>query len=454
MTAESVNELIIFARLPAVGKNKTRLIPAFGEVGATAIYRHLVAHTLAQVARVHAEESVAVSIYYTGGTANEMRTELGRLLGKALGGALNFYPQVDGDLGIKMAAALDEAFKRGRKRVAIIGTDAPDLQARHLQAAFRKLETCDVVLGPADDGGYYLIGMSQLHSALFSEIHWSTEQVFPQTLNRISASRLRYQTLQCLSDVDYPEDVLCLKGSSDCKKVGDELWGAVPSRLSVIIPTLNEAKNLLRTLSSVGRPEERLEIVVADGGSNDETCQIARDWGCRIIEVKKRGRAAQQNAAAAIATGEYLLFLHADTRLPADYFEACMAIRSQGAVAGAFRLQIDDPARKYRWLERLVEWRSRWLKLPYGDQALLVESALFYRLRGFQKLDIMEDYEFVRRVQRHGPLKLMSSSVVTSARRWQKKGVLRTTCINQLCVLAYHLGIPNRKIANWYRSSR
>ena len=131
-----------------------------------------------------------------------------------------------------------------------------------------------------------------------------------------------------------------------------------------------------------------------------------------------------------------------------------MTIRSQGAVAGAFRLQIDDPARKYRWLERLVEWRSRWLKLPYGDQALLVESALFYRLRGFQKLDIMEDYEFVRRVQRHGPLKLMSSSVVTSARRWQKKGVLRTTCINQLCVLAYHLGMPNRKIASWYRSHR
>lgn len=454
MTAEPVNELIIFARLPAVGKNKTRLIPAFGEAGATAIYSYLVAHTLAQVAKVRAEGSVAVSIYYTGGTEDEMCAALGAVLGAELGDALNFYPQVDGDLGIKMAAALDEAFKRGRKRVVVIGTDAPDIQARHLQEAFQELETSDVVLGPADDGGYYLIGMNQLHRNLFAEISWSTEHVFSQTLNRISASRVRYQSLQCLSDVDYPEDVLCMKGRSDFYELSEECWRSVAGRLSVIIPTLNEAMNLLRTLSSVGRPEERLEIVVADGGSNDETCQIARDWGCRVIEVKQRGRAAQQNAAAAIATGEYLLFLHADTRLPADYFEACMAIRSQGAIAGAFRLQIDDPARKYRWLERLVDWRSRWLKLPYGDQALLVESALFYRLRGFQKLDIMEDYEFVRRVQRHGPLKLMSSSVVTSARRWHKKGVLRTTCINQLCVLAYHLGIPNRKIASWYRSRR
>lgn len=454
MTAEPVNELIIFARLPAEGKNKTRLIPAFGEAGATAIYRYLVAHTLAQVAKVRAEGSVAVSIYYTGGTEDEMCAALGDVPGAALGDALNFYPQVDGDLGIKMAAALDDAFKRGRKRAVVIGTDAPDIQARHLQEAMQKLETSNVVLGPAEDGGYYLIGMNQLHRNLFSGIPWSTEQVFSQTLNRIRASRLRYQTLQCLSDVDYPEDVLCVKGRSDFKELSEECWRSLDGRLSVIIPTLNEAKNLLRTLSSVGRPEERLEIVVADGGSDDETCQIARDWGCRVIEVKQRGRAAQQNAAAAIATGEYLLFLHADTRLPADYHEACMAIRSQGAVAGAFRLQIDDPARKYRWLERLVEWRSRWLKLPYGDQALLVEAALFYRLRGFEKLDIMEDYEFVRRVQRHGPLKLISSSVVTSARRWQKKGVLRTTCINQLCVLAYHLGIPNRKIASWYRSQR
>ncbi len=144
----------------------------------------------------------------------------------ALGDSWNYCPQVEGDLGQKMSAAIEEAFKRGRKRVVVIGTDAPELQAKHLKEAFANLETADVVLGPAEDGGYYLIGMNQLHRALFSEISWSTEQVFTQTLQRIRDLRLRYRLLQRLSDIDYPEDVLCLRVVSIFKH-GARIFGSL-----------------------------------------------------------------------------------------------------------------------------------------------------------------------------------------------------------------------------------
>lgn len=446
MTEQHTNILIVFARLPADGKNKTRLIPALGASGATEVYRQLVTYTLEQVEKLRASCGCQVTIYFTGGSSQQMQT--------CLGHSWNYLPQSDGDLGNKMVSAIEESLQRGGKKVVVIGTDAPLLQATHLRKAFDALETSDVVIGPADDGGYYLIGMKYPHRFLFSEVEWSTDKVFEQTLRKLKENQLRFHQLEPLADVDYPEDLLVLRKLQEVNAFRSERFRPAADTLSVIIPALNEEKNLRATLASIGRPHRQLEILLADGGSTDETCEIAREWGCRVIEVKQRGRAAQQNAAAAIATGDSLMFLHADTRLPIDYLDAWKAICAQGAVAGAYRLSIDDPAHKYRWLESLVDLRSKWLKLPYGDQALMVKAELFYQLGGFKKLDIMEDYEFVRRVQRHGRLLQMPCAVTTSARRWQKKGIMRTTLVNQLCLLAYHLGVPNRTIAKWYRSKR
>jgi rSAM/selenodomain-associated transferase 2 len=161
------------------------------------------------------------------------------------------------------------------------------------------------------------------------------------------------------------------------------------------------------------------------------------------------------NAGAQSATGEILLFLHGDTRLPTGFEHWIQETLSQpGVVAGAFALKIDGSG----WKLRLVEWgvsqRSRWLHLPYGDQALFLTANLFWEMGGFQPLLIMEDFELVQRLNRRGRVAIVPVPVLTSSRRWQQLGVWRTTLLNQLIILGYFLGVPCDRLAHWYRQQK
>ncbi|KGF72107.1 glycosyltransferase [Neosynechococcus sphagnicola sy1] len=229
---------------------------------------------------------------------------------------------------------------------------------------------------------------------------------------------------------------------------------APPSpHLTVIIPVLNEAPTLPKTLVGL-QGIESLEVIVVDGGSQDHTVAIAQALGARVITAAV-GRAKQMNAGAAIATGEILIFLHGDTQLPTGFatmIPAALAV--SGAIAGAFALQIDAPQPAFRWIEAGVNWRSRWLQRPYGDQALFLNASVFRACGGFPDLPIMEDFEFVRQLARRGEIVIVPTPVVTSARRWQRLGIWQTTLINQGIVVAYLLGVPCHSLAHWYRRSR
>ena len=194
----------------------------------------------------------------------------------------------------------------------------------------------------------------------------------------------------------------------------------------MIVPTLNEAASLGRTLERVRRADG-IEIIVADGGSRDATREIAAQAGATVL-VTAGGRAAQQNAGAAVAGGRHLLFLHADTLLPDGYAELIRrALDRPATVAGAFRFRTDGAGAAMR----LVEWganiRSALFQWPYGDQGLFMEKRVFDELGGFSPLPIMEDYELVGRLRRRGPVVTLSEAAITSARRWQRLGALRTT---------------------------
>ncbi len=212
-------------------------------------------------------------------------------------------------------------------------------------------------------------------------------------------------------------------------------------RLSIIIPTLNEQHYLAATLERLD--ETRDEIIVVDGGSADRTRDVARAAGARVITAP-RGRARQMNAGAAAASGEILLFLHADTHPPTNYAACICDAIDGGAVGGAFTLAIDAPNPLYRSIETAVRIRSRYLGLPYGDQALFVSRSAFAKMRGFREIEIMEDFDFVRRIRRHGKFSLLDARVTTSARRWQRVGPIRVTIQNQVTVLGYLLGIRMR----------
>lgn len=222
---------------------------------------------------------------------------------------------------------------------------------------------------------------------------------------------------------------------------------SVPS-ISVIVPALNEEAAIARAVDSA-RAAAGVEVIVADGGSRDRTVAVARERGAEVV-VSRPGRAAQMNAGAERARGQVFLFLHADTTLPVGYDRAAAReLGRPGTVAGAFRLAIDGRGRALRLIEGLVHWRSTALHTPYGDQALFLPAEVFRRVGGYPDLRIMEDLELTRRLRKLGRIGIVPEAVRTSARRWEERGVWRTTLVNQLCLAAYVAGVAPDRIADW-----
>lgn len=190
--------LMIMARYPTPGAAKTRLIPALGVLGAAQVYRQLAERMVAQ-ARPLQTEGVAVAVWYTGAEAEEMA--------QWLGDDLTYCPQPGGDLGDRLTAAFQWAFDQGHRRVLIVGTDCPDVTTDLLRQGFAQLGTVPLVLGPACDGGYYLLGLTQPQPTLFQGITWSTSVVLTQTVAAAAALGLVPLYLPTLTDIDRPEDL-------------------------------------------------------------------------------------------------------------------------------------------------------------------------------------------------------------------------------------------------------
>ncbi|CAG9467756.1 unnamed protein product [Pedinophyceae sp. YPF-701] len=263
------------------------------------------------------------------------------------------------------------------------------------------------------------------------------------------------------------------------------LWSQKPpSRLSVIIPTLNEEKDIEATIRSTERTADatpgRVEVIVADGGSVDQTVDIARRCGAKVV-AGARGRGPQMNAGARQATGEVLLFLHADTRLPPDYDKAVLASldgrapdgaagparghpsdatdahadqasRARARPWGYFPLTIEGESFGLRIVEAGVRARNALFALPYGDQAIYVNRDVFWSVGGFREVPLLEDVSLVRDLKKSGfhPVRA-SLPVSTSGRRWEGLGVLQTTLMNQAILLAWKLGVDEERLATWYR---
>lgn len=436
------DRVIVMTRFPEPGKTKTRLIPALGAELATALHCVLVRQTLQSVVRLTQHGRCSPEVRFAGGSSDRMQ--------ELFGSEANYVPQVGSDLGERISSAFAIAFAEGAQRVVVIGTDCPDLEPAILQQAFELLLQADVVIGPAHDGGYYLLGMRRQHAQLFREIDWGTELVMKQTLEKSSRLRLRVELLASLSDVDYPEDLIA------CRRRPDVFRGILPESkaglLSIIIPVFNEERTIAETLSPLLNLDD-VEVLVVDGGSTDQTRQICEAQGVRVVPCQA-GRGRQMNAGAALAKGELLLFLHADTRLPPEFLPMVWQNLKPVHAGGAFQLRIDASDWKLRIVEIMANLRSRWLQLPYGDQAIFVRADTFYYMGGFRNWPLMEDFEFCRRLRKFGRIVQLPASVLTSARRWQRLGIIRTTLINQLCVLAYSLGVPTDRIARWYQRSR
>jgi len=221
--------------------------------------------------------------------------------------------------------------------------------------------------------------------------------------------------------------------------------------LSVIIPVLNEAETIAQTLQHLQAPA--VEIILVDGGSSDQTVAIAKERGAKVILSPEPGRAIQMNTGAQYATADTLLFLHADTQLPQNYLQLVEeTLVKPKTVAGAFLLKINGQNPLLRLIEKGVNARSRFLQMPYGDQGIFLKKETFEKVGGFPILPIMEDFQLIRTLKKQGKIRLATASVLTSARRWQRLGVIQTTLINQIIIIGYFLGIPPSQLKQWYSS--
>jgi rSAM/selenodomain-associated transferase 2 len=224
------------------------------------------------------------------------------------------------------------------------------------------------------------------------------------------------------------------------------------TRLSVVVPALNEADGIAGTLRSLRALRARgHEVLVVDGGSMDGTPAVAAPLAERVLTAP-RGRARQQNAGAAAASGDVLLFLHADTRLPPDADRRVLeGLRRSGRGWGRFDVRLSGRHPLLRLTGWLIALRSRLTGIATGDQAIFVRREWFQRAGGFPDIPLMEDVALTRSLRRMGPPLCLRARVVTSSRRWEARGIVRTILLMWRLRIAYALGADPHRLAERYR---
>ena len=427
------HQILLFTRYPEPGKTKTRLIPALGEIRAAALQKRMTERIVGVAGQFCRKTGAGLTLFGEGGSVNGFK--------KWLGSDIHVRAQVSGDIGRKMAAALGMVFKSGTHRAVLVGSDIPRLSVRHFQEAFSALSANDIVLGPAADGGYWLVGAKRPHD-IFSGIDWGTDQVFEQTIGNIRRMGLKFHCLEKLWDIDTINDVRRFIPEEACLK----------PYVSVIIPALNEEKNIRYAVA--GAMDENAEVIVVDGGSTDKTKAVAEDLGV-IVLSSQQGRAVQQNTGATAARGDVLLFLHADTRLPAEYVRHVFgALLDSKTVLWAFCFKTDMDKPLMRFFEKVTNFRSIHLNLPYGDQGFFLQRQQFFKAGGFPEVAIAEDLLLVRKLAKAGSIGVLPAQAVTSGRRWRQIGMFRTFAVNQIILFGCLLGIPPEKLASLYLNDK
>ena len=196
------------------------------------------------------------------------------------------------------------------------------------------------------------------------------------------------------------------------------------SKISIIIPTINEANNLPLLLSDLSTIHKDGEIIIVDSGSQDKTIDIANIYGAKVYISKEKNRGLQLNIGAMNSKGDWLIFLHADTRLTHDWFEKLNSVlKVKKNYIYYFKFKINHKKIIYRLLEILVNFRSQYFKQPYGDQGLIIQRTTYFKNNGFRKIPLMEDVDFLSRLNNKKILKQLNLPIFISSRKWEKTNI-------------------------------
>jgi len=223
--------------------------------------------------------------------------------------------------------------------------------------------------------------------------------------------------------------------------------------ISIIIPVYNEEQTIKRLLEALSGEKDKPEIIIVDGGSTDKTLAIAQAYPVKIIHSGK-GRSRQMNRGAQAASGDILLFLHADCLPEQGTPAAIKEFLNEGHIGGCLHHKIDSSGLIYRLIEVSGNLRAKWSKIFYGDQAIFVRREDFFKIGGFDEVDLFEDVLFSKKLKRSGKVGQLDKKATASARRWQNQGLVKATLINWLLTIGFLTGIPVNRLKKFYLDIR
>ncbi len=443
----------LFAKPPRAGRAKTRLARHVGAPAAAALAEAFLRDTFCAL-RGLGRPGVVIATPEPDGAFPGVPASVPR------------WDHGGGDLGARQERVLTRALGESPWAIAV-GADSPGVPSAFYRRAARALSSgVEAVIGPSLDGGFYLIGLRRCPPGLFAGLPWSTPDTCAAMLARLREAGLNPLVIDPWFDVDELDDLrrlhrLLRQGRIAAPASARALAAApvddTPPAISVIVPALDEEARIAAVIDAVRRDAGLGELIVVDGGSRDGTVAAARATGaCEVVRAP-RGRAAQLNAGARLATGEVLLFLHADVGLPAEASRHIGdALADPAAVGGAFKTWTTVDAGARSWLGPLIhlaDVRSRVTRHPYGDQAPFVRRAVFERLGGFPDQPLMEDLELSRRLARAGRVVRVPASVRVSGRRLAARPIYYAVIWNVFPAL-YRAGAPTGFLASLYRNVR
>ena len=428
---------LIFLRYPVPGKVKTRLSAEVGAEKAAGIYEKLLRRTLGIACDLKRKSPrVRIILYCT------PHDPIQKLMNR-FRGPWEFRPQEGAHLGHRMANALRAAFEEGARRAVLIGSDLADVEASDIEEAFLNLREKVAVLGPAADGGFYLVGTDRPVRSPFDFSTWGTSEVFSRTSREFEAEGFRVCLAPKRNDVDRKCDLERLDR--------DPLF---KDSLSIIIPTLTQPEKLspfLQYLEDSIWPGD--EILLVQGTAFEKTALHRLSPVLTVIKTL-RGRGIQQNVGAMLSTGDILFFLHDDTIPPPEFpYLIRTGCRDKPLAPGCFRLRFLPSTRALELISGWANLRTALFNLPYGDQGCFCRRELFEKAGGFRRRYLMEDVEIFRKLRKvsgASAVSIMSAYVNTSPARYLRNGVLRASLQNHSIFLLSALGRDERELYRKY----
>ena len=439
--------IIIFTRVPEAGKTKTRMMPYLSGKQCVKLHECFLKDIKKECEKVDADVFVFC-------TPRGKERKLYPIFGKEI----KYDFQVGETLGQRMYNAIKDVFQKGYEACVLIGTDIPELKAKDLNHAFFKLQTKDIVFGPSADGGYYLIGMKKLQKEIFEQKHYGHRDVLNNTVKQLSKKKCTVGYIRKLHDMDTREDLIGYRKRMRHDKSLKNTWTSrylmYISKISVIIPTYNEEKTIMKLQEQLLPYQNQCEIIFVDGGSTDRTLELIRPE-FKVIQSKK-GRANQMNAGAKQSHGDILFFLHCDSELPANFLHEIRIVMKRVRV-GCFGIAFHSRNFFMFTCRVISNHRIKDRKVMFGDQGIFIERELFFEVGMFPTLPIMEDYQFSLVLkEKKEKLGVTKHRIYTSDRRFPKGTIPKLQLMWKMNRLRkmYRDGIDIEEISKMYQDIR